>query len=246
MIGVTTKRVLTTLSVSGFEEGLCMISEARTRTRKFVNNFGVVIRRKLAGLLILASMLGAAQVAGAQTPDDQQSQYLLGMTAYGAGDYEKALSLFRPLAEQGYFDAQWELGTMYAEGQGVPQDNIEAAKWFRECAEHGYAICEGSLADAYMTGDGVPKDDVAAVSWTRKAAEQGDDLAFASLAEDYINGFGVPQNYVQAYMWFSLAADQKASWGNNLLFVGAKMSPSQIADAKRLASECEQRHFKDC
>ena len=191
-------------------------------------------------------MLGAAQVADAQTSDDQQSQYFRGMTAYGAGDYKTALSLIRPLAEQGYFDAQWQLGAMYAEGRGVPQVDIEAAKWFRECAEHGYAICEGSLADDYMTGDGVPKDYVAAVSWTRKAAEQGDDLAFASLAEDYISGRGVPQNYVQAYMWFSLAADQKASWGHNLLFVGAKISPSQIANAKRLASECEQRHYKDC
>jgi hypothetical protein len=211
-----------------------------------MNNFRIVIRQKLIELLIPAGMIATLQVASAQTPDDQQSQYLRGMTAYTAGDYEKALSLFRPLAEQGYFDAQWELGNMYAEGQGVPQDNIEAAKWFRECAEHGYAICQGSLADAYLTGEGVPKDDVAAVSWTRKAAEQGDDLAFASLAEDYINGWGVPQNFVQAYMWFSLAAGQKASWGNNLVFVGAKMTPSQIANAKRLASECEQRHFKDC
>jgi len=135
---------------------------------------------------------------------------------------------------------------MYAEGQGVPQDNIEAVKWFRECAEHGYASCQGSLGDAYMTGNGVPKDDVAAVSWTRKAAEQGDDVAFATLAEDYIYGWGVPQNYVHAYMWFSLAADKKAIWGHSLVFVGLKMTPIQIANAKRLASQCEQQKFKGC
>ena len=43
-------------------------------------------------------------------------------------DYETAYKLFLPLAEQGDADAQFNLGTMYYGGEGVPQDYAEAIK----------------------------------------------------------------------------------------------------------------------
>ena len=51
-----------------------------------------------------------------------------GYTAYNAGDYATALREWRPLAEQGNADAQYNLGMMYDEGEGVPQDDAEAVK----------------------------------------------------------------------------------------------------------------------
>ena len=50
------------------------------------------------------------------------------MDAYDRGDYDTALKEFRPLADQGYADAQFNLGVWYHQGRGVVQDYQEAAK----------------------------------------------------------------------------------------------------------------------
>jgi len=42
----------------------------------------------------------------------------------------EAVRWYRLAAEQGYADAQNNLGVMYAEGQGVSQDNVAAHMWF--------------------------------------------------------------------------------------------------------------------
>ena len=44
----------------------------------------------------------------------------------------------RARAELGVAGAQFNLGVMYAEGRGVPQDDAEAARWYRLAAEQGY------------------------------------------------------------------------------------------------------------
>ena len=49
-----------------------------------------------------------------------------GIAAYESGDYKKAFAEFKILAEQGIVGAQFNLGTMYFNGQGVPQDYKEA------------------------------------------------------------------------------------------------------------------------
>ncbi len=54
-----------------------------------------------------------------------------GMAAYKRGDYATALREWRPLAEQGHNGAQNNLGLMYDNSRGVPQDYAEAAKWYR-------------------------------------------------------------------------------------------------------------------
>src|SRR5450759_1054345 len=50
--------------------------------------------------------------------------------AYAKGDYATALRLLRPLADQGNAAAQYNLGVMHANGQGVPQNYAEAAIFF--------------------------------------------------------------------------------------------------------------------
>jgi len=42
-------------------------------------------------------------------------------------------------AEQGFANAQYNLGVMYANGEGVPEDDKQAVKWFRLAAEQGNA-----------------------------------------------------------------------------------------------------------
>ncbi|MDA0740161.1 MAG: tetratricopeptide repeat protein, partial [Nitrospirae bacterium] len=87
------------------------------------------------------------------------ADYQAGVDAYERGDYETALKEWRPLADQGNATAQLNLGFMYDNGQGVPQDDQEAVKWFRRAAEQGDADAQYNLGLMYRTGQGVPQDD---------------------------------------------------------------------------------------
>jgi len=49
-------------------------------------------------------------------------------------------------AEQGDADAQFALGEMYANGQGVARDETEAMKWYRKAAAQGYKLAQAALA----------------------------------------------------------------------------------------------------
>ncbi len=60
----------------------------------------------------------------------QADQFDDAYAAYKKGDYATTLRLLRPLAETGDASAQYSLGNMYANGQGVPQDYVEAHKWY--------------------------------------------------------------------------------------------------------------------
>ncbi len=84
---------------------------------------------------------------------------------YENGNYVKAYEQFRTLAEQGNADAQWDLGTMYANGQGAPKDYAEAVKWFSKAAEQGLAGAQFNLGIMYYNGTGVPQDYAEAVKW---------------------------------------------------------------------------------
>ena len=131
-----------------------------------------------------------------------------GKEAYERGDFPAALREFRPLAEQGLAEAQVNLGFMYAKGQGVPQDDVEAVTWYRKAAEQGHAAAQFSLGYMYANGEGVPQNEVEAVRWYRKAAKQGLAAAQFSLGYMYANGEGVPQNEVEAVRWYRRAAEQ--------------------------------------
>ena len=68
-----------------------------------------------------------------------------GVTAYERQDYATALRLFQPLADQGDASAQFNVGSMYAYGEGVPQNFAEAGKWFRRAADQGHATAQFNL-----------------------------------------------------------------------------------------------------
>ena len=62
-----------------------------------------------------------------------------GNDAYDRGDYATALREWRPLAEQGVALAQFNLGWMYDNGEGVPQNDKTAVKWYTLAADQGDA-----------------------------------------------------------------------------------------------------------
>jgi uncharacterized protein len=52
-------------------------------------------------------------------------------------DYATAVRLIRPLAEQGDANAQYNLGVLYDNGLGVPQDRVRAYMWLNLAAMQG-------------------------------------------------------------------------------------------------------------
>jgi TPR repeat protein len=49
-------------------------------------------------------------------------------------DDVEAVKWFRLAAEQGDASAQYNLGVMYTNGEGVPKDDVTAARWYRLAA----------------------------------------------------------------------------------------------------------------
>ena len=96
----------------------------------------------------------------------------VGYEAYQRGDYATALRIFRQLADQGYANAQTNIGIMYHDGQGVTQDYGAALKWYRKAADQGNASAQTNLGVMYSNSWGVPQDYAEAVEWFRKAADQ--------------------------------------------------------------------------
>jgi len=112
------------------------------------------------------------------------------------------------LANRGDARAQFNLGVLYHDGEGVPQDYTQAAVWFRKAAEHGNADAQYSLGVLYDLGHGVPNDYAQADILFRKAAEQGYARAQFNLAYAYNHGQGVTQDFAQAAVWYRKAAEQ--------------------------------------
>ena len=96
-----------------------------------------------------------------------------GLAAYQRGDFPAALNFWKPLAEQGHADAQYNVALIYYAGEGVPRDDAEGAKWLRMAAEQGVANAQNNLGVMYAEGRGLPEDNAEAVKWFRKAADQG-------------------------------------------------------------------------
>jgi TPR repeat protein len=117
------------------------------------------------------------------------------------------ISLFISLAEQGDVNAQWVLGFMYLNGEGIPQNYKQAAYWLTKAAEQGLALAQTNLGLMYAKGgEGVPQDHKKALEWLTKAAEQEFALAQFNLGFMYDSGKGVSQDDKKALDWYKKAA----------------------------------------
>ena len=158
----------------------------------------------LTTALFGASVFSFQSTAWADTPEQQFQQ---GFEASTRGDYQTAFKLWLSLAEQGNASAQFNLGNMYANGQGVKQDDFEAVKWFRQAAEQGQANAQANLGSAYSAGRGVRQDDTEAVKWFKKAAENGSADGQLKLGISYLIGRGIQKDRTLAKEWFGKACD---------------------------------------
>lgn len=157
-----------------------------------------------------------------------------GSAYYLRGDFAAALREWRPLAEQGDARAQFYLGIMHTNGEGVPEDDRQAAYWFQKSARQGNPQSQYHLGILYANGAGVPEDDPQAVYWFRKSAEQGDARAQFNLGVMYEFGEGVPEDDRQAVNWYRQAAEQghaRAQFGLGLMYAGGAGIPQDSVQA---------------
>jgi hypothetical protein len=120
----------------------------------------------------------------------------------------------RTLAEQGDAKAQFALGTMYRDGQGVVRDYTEALRWWRKAAEQGIVDAQYALGNIYAGGSGIARDNILAYMWYNIATAQTGDEWLRAIA------------------------------GSNRDVLAARMTPAEISKAQRLVAEWMAKHGK--
>ena len=101
------------------------------------------------------------------------ADYQAGMDARNRGDFARALREWRPLAEQGDARAQYYLGLLYENGDGVPRDYEKAREWYEKSAAQGEANAQFYLGLMSAFGRGGPLDLAQAHMWYSLAAGNG-------------------------------------------------------------------------
>lgn len=144
--------------------------------------------------LILVSLAGAAS---AQTVK-------AGVEAWQRNDPARAVSIWKPLAERGDADAQFNLGQAYRMGRGVSIDLAQAQGWFERAARQGHVDSATSLGlMLFQNGNRI-----AGMRWLKAAADAGEARALLVYGTALFNGDGVPADPVLAYAYVSRAAAQ--------------------------------------
>ena len=80
------------------------------------------------GILVFPFMLFYSSLSQADVFED-------GLNAFGKAKYDKAFTLWKPLAEKGNAAAQYYVGIMYQNGQGVKKDYVLAYAWYSVAAD---------------------------------------------------------------------------------------------------------------
>ena len=128
-----------------------------------------------------------------------------------ARDLQRAYEYYCSAAKLGSAEAAFKIGMLFASGQCVDKNPLEAAKWMGYAAERGMSEAQMYLGNLYREGRGIPKSYKTAAYWYAKAAEQGFMGAHTELGDLYLAGKGVPRYLEKAAAHYSLAAD----CGNN-------------------------------
>ena len=94
------------------------------------------------------------------------------LKAYGAGDFEAAFKIWRPLAEDGDARAQFRVGELYIEGKGVAKNLAHARKWIEAAAQQGYTKAEHRMGEIYRFGIGVTANADTSYDWYLRAVKK--------------------------------------------------------------------------
>ena len=120
--------------------------------------------------------------------------------------YSRAYNIFITNAREGDADAEYNLGLMYARGQGVPKDYDAALSWFQKAHEKGHKGAMYFLGKMYATGVGVQKDSRMAERLFLKCADE-DVRAQYEIGLLYFKNEDIPRNLDRSAKWMLRAAN---------------------------------------
>ena len=154
--------------------------------------------RYLGRQLLIASS-AAMVMAGAAYADVKA-----GVDAWQTGNFEGALKEWRPLADKGDPDAQFNLGQAYKLGRGVRADLKIAQSWYEKAAQQGHGQAQANLGLILFQNGERER----AMPWIRRAADAGDPRAQYVLGTAMFNGDIVAKDWPRAYALMQRAAAQ--------------------------------------
>lgn len=188
---------------------------------------------------LIKAIIVAATLGSVSAPTGWAGDWSKVNEAIERGDKEASKNEIRQLAEEGDELAQAMIG-----GMGVFHEDVaEGARWYRKSAEQGEGFGMLFLGGAYATGEGVPQDFVSAYMWVTLAlAAQGG--SFRPLARPSAR----PETEIARRMLLSgkLPPSVVAGTENLQSLIVGKLTASEIAEARQLASECKNRNYKNC
>ena len=166
---------------------------------------------------------------------DAEAQANLGVMLTTRGKYKEAAGWYKQAADMGIPTAAYNLGTLYYNGQGFPQDYGTAQHWFEIAAKRNDPYAQFQLGLMYGAGKGVGQDAKAEMRWYTKAAEQGLPAAQYNLAVMYHNGEGVDQDDTRAYAWLLVAQRAGVDVSEAKPIITDGMAPEQMQAAEKLS-----------
>ena len=191
--------------------------------------------------LILALLTLAIGQASADPLED-------GARSFRQSDYAHALASWRPLADKGNAIAQNDLGILYLDGKGVPQNTSEAVRYLSLSAAAGSSLGQNNLGGLYRDGKGVARDYVRAAPWFSASAAQGNSAGMYNLGLMYELGQGMKAEPFHAYMWYALAAElgnvPNAAAHRDSLW--RRMTPAAQGEAQKLVVTCKANKYHGC
>jgi cell division septation protein DedD len=180
-------------------------------------------------------LLGAAAALTALIASPVFADVKSGVDAWQRGDFTTAVKEWRPAADKGDADAQFNLGQAYRLGRGVPADLRIAQSWFQKAAAKGHEQAQGNLG-LILYEAGKRRE---ALPWIRKAADRGDARAQYVLGIELTNGDLISRDWPRAYALMTRAAAQglpaaARSLGQMEQFVPADQRQRGIALARQM------------
>ena len=150
-----------------------------------------------------------------------------GIEAWQKADYAAAVAIWRPLAQGGDPDAQFNLGQAYRLGRGVPIDLAAAQIWLERASGKGHLDAQTTLGLLLFQNG----SHTAAVRWLKAASDKGEPRAMLVYGTALFNGDGVPQDPVQGYAYISRSAAQGLQAAKDTLAQVDRMLP--LEDRKK-------------
>lgn len=180
-------------------------------------------------LALIAAAMTAATPALAQ-----QTSVRAGVDAWQRQDYVEAVRQWRPLADRGDADAQYNLAQAYKLGRGVPLNMTLAEQWYERAARQGHAEAGANLG-LIMFQNGRRRE---AMPYIERAAAAGDPRAQYVLGTALFNGDVVAQDRARAYAMMSrAAADGLPPAVQQLQAMEPHLTPEERARGEQLAAE---------